>query len=53
MARRADASGEKYLALECCGLAHDLRLSLIFGIFRCVGLSIYSQEWTVCGKIVL
>lgn len=49
VARRADASGEKYLALECCGLAHDLRPSLISGIFTCVGLSVYSQEWTVCG----
>lgn len=48
-ARRASASGEKYLALECHGLAYDLRLSLIFGIFPCLDISIYSQEWTVHG----
>lgn len=31
-ARRAGASGEKFLALECCGLARDLRLSDIWHI---------------------
>lgn len=40
---------KKCLALQCCGLAHDLRLSLIFGIFPCVDISMYSQEETVCG----
>lgn len=49
VARRAGASGEKCLAVEYCGLAHDLRLSLIFGILPCVDVSIYSQEPTVCG----
>lgn len=55
VARRADASEEKCLALECCGLAHDLRLSLIFGIFPCVDISVYSQEQRVCrcmGKLL-
>lgn len=41
VARRAGATGEKYLG--CCGLAHDLGLSLIFGIFTCGFIHIFTE----------